>query len=72
MPEFVILGDYLTDIATRKDSNTMEIPAYRNSKLINHLNESLNSGKDNACLLLCNISGSYDHLSSSVDCLQVI
>lgn len=47
MPEFVILGDYLTDIATRKDANIMEVPAYTNSKLINHVNDSLNSGKDN-------------------------
>ncbi|EAR85023.1 kinesin motor catalytic domain protein (macronuclear) [Tetrahymena thermophila SB210] len=70
LPEFVVLGDYLTDIATRKDANVMEVPAYSNSKLVSQLNDSLNSGKDNSCVLICNISGSYDYLSQSVDCLQ--
>jgi hypothetical protein len=34
MPEFSILGDYLVDVATKKDQNLMETPSFANSRLI--------------------------------------
>lgn len=66
-----IIADYLTDISTRKDANLNEVPAYSNSTLINHLGDSLNASADNHCVLITAVSGSFDHLTASVDCLQV-